>query len=406
MPVYKKSPLVGKLRRQPCTSVQVLSHVATFYVLGCFAVFVQPSWFASEMVPNWAPILVGAFWVIFVFDVALYSYCLCTDTRYLEALPGMPESYPEIEPRKCDDCGTDVSEPRVKHCQTCGWCMEAFDHHCRYLNVCVGGRTYPAWYFFVLLLLTLVVICAFGNVHALMEPLRHHLHDYHPVAFFLIIGSAAVVTHLEGLFLFALLAQHSYFCLAGITTLEYIKDQDPPFPSLPPRGWREAVSEGECHSCQGLLGLTDAPDADEVLYCSICQGDLAKACVGFYQCDVCDAAAVCPICYRAASSSSTVTTYRASALRRRSQALLGVMDSTRHGGGSSKNHTPSVHSRLSSLEGEQLREVRTGRRSMGAMVAAVEGHAGERSRFVSPCCGRREEQESESESSTEEGAEN
>eukprot|EP00434_Breviolum_minutum_P008303 symbB.v1.2.007326.t1/scaffold420.1/size231607/2 len=117
---------------------------------------------------------------------------------------------------------------------------QGFDHHCRYLNVCVGGRTYPAWYFFVLLLLTLVVICAFGNVHALMEPLRHHLHDYHPVAFFLIIGSAAVVTHLEGVFLFALLAQHSYFCLAGITTLEYIKDQAPPFPSLPPRGWREA----------------------------------------------------------------------------------------------------------------------------------------------------------------------
>lgn len=83
--------------------------------------------------------------------------------------------------------------------------------------------------------------------------------------------------------------------------------------------------------------MLSAPDSfSQVLYCSICQGDLAKvgaprgsridrqAAVNFWQCEACEAVAVCLICYRAAGSSATVTTYRAAALKRRSQALLGV----------------------------------------------------------------------------------
>ncbi|CAJ1436600.1 unnamed protein product, partial [Effrenium voratum] len=220
---------------------------------------------------------VSTFWAVFLIDLTLYGYVLFADTRYAEALPGMPDSYPDGESRRCDDCDTDVFHTRVKHCQTCGWCMEGFDHHCRYLNVCVGGRTYPAWYSFVVLLLALMSICAFATVHAMNEPERHSLNQEQPVLFFLFVGAAAFASHLTGLFLFALLAQHSYFCLAGITTLEYIKDQTPPFPSLPPPGWRQAVQQSECHSCRGMLGFTDATEIDEVLYCTICQGDLAKA---------------------------------------------------------------------------------------------------------------------------------
>ncbi|CAJ1333459.1 unnamed protein product [Effrenium voratum] len=82
-----------------------------------------------------------------------------------------------------------------------------FDHHCRYLNVCVGGRTYPAWYSFVVLLLALMSICAFATVHAMNEPERHSLNQEQPVLFFLFVGAAAFASHLTGLFLFALLAR-------------------------------------------------------------------------------------------------------------------------------------------------------------------------------------------------------
>lgn len=50
--VYKRNQLVGKLRRRPCSSIQVLSHLATFYCIGCFGLLIQPSWLADG---SWAP---------------------------------------------------------------------------------------------------------------------------------------------------------------------------------------------------------------------------------------------------------------------------------------------------------------------------------------------------------------
>jgi len=281
--------------------------------------------------------------------------------------------------------------------------MEGFDHHCRYLNVCVGGRSYPAWFSFVALLFVLMVMCSFAHFHLLSDPSSHDLHESQPVVFYIFASIAGCISSMESLFLLALLAQHTYFCLVGITTLEYIKDQASAFPGLPPNGWREAVERGECFDCGGLLELVEPPDVNEVLYCSICQGDVAKAGVVCWQCDICDLCSVCPLCYRLASSTSTVVTYRASALRRRSQAVMGALDLTRsrsQGGGSSCKTawTPN-----GSTSGEQREHRAISRRTISAVVAAVEGHGGETKDTWTCCpCGRRQE-EAESESSTEEG---
>jgi len=389
------------LRRRQIGSVQVLSHLATFYLIGCFAGLVAPAWCSGDADP-WGPILVGIFWLIFLADLALYGYILCQDSRYVEALPGMPDSYPDRESRQCDDCGTLVSHERVKHCQTCGYCMEGFDHHCRYLNVCVGGRIYKAWYSFVALLLVLMSLCSFSSFHLLSDPTSHDLHEAQPVVFYVFVSLAAVGSTMEGLFLLALIAQHTYFCAAGLTTLEYIKDQAPGFPALPPKGWREAVERGECHSCGGLLEIVEPPDSSEVLYCSICQGDLAKAAVVCWQCDICDACSVCPLCYRLASSTSMVITYRATALKRRSQALMDALDyhqSGSRGGGSS---CKTIRTPSGSNSGEMTNR-RNSRRSISAVVAAVEGHGGESKELWTCCPCFQKKEEGDSESSSDEG---
>jgi polyferredoxin len=41
----------------------------------------------------------------------------------------------------CHICHIPV-EPDTKHCGRCNKCVAAFDHHCLYLNTCIGRRNY------------------------------------------------------------------------------------------------------------------------------------------------------------------------------------------------------------------------------------------------------------------------
>lgn len=51
--------------------------------------------------------------------------------------PGRPDAY-------CDLCRAYV-DPSCKHCRVCNQCCVGFDHHCKWLNVCVGRRNYKVF---------------------------------------------------------------------------------------------------------------------------------------------------------------------------------------------------------------------------------------------------------------------
>jgi palmitoyltransferase ZDHHC1/11 len=36
-----------------------------------------------------------------------------------------------------------------KHCRACDKCVEGFDHHCKWLNNCVGSKTYKQFFWLV-----------------------------------------------------------------------------------------------------------------------------------------------------------------------------------------------------------------------------------------------------------------
>ncbi|CAD8077230.1 unnamed protein product [Paramecium primaurelia] len=93
-----------------------------------------------------------------------------------------------------------------KHCKSCNRCTDQFDHHCIWLNNCIGTQNYK--YFFILIVL---------------------LELYLITVLILSIMIKSILSYIEIGFTFLLLipitfllAMHIYFRFKGITTYEYI----------------------------------------------------------------------------------------------------------------------------------------------------------------------------------------
>ena len=126
--------------------------------------------------------------------------------------------------------------PRSKHCRVCNRCTEDFDHHCMWLNNCVGRANYP--YFFALLCSTLLLTTMHFGVslylfiqsfahRPLIQPLQQSRYHGHismnglRVVWSLTVGTAAI---LEGLLL-DLLSFHLVLQWKGMSTYDYILAQ-------------------------------------------------------------------------------------------------------------------------------------------------------------------------------------
>lgn len=226
-------PRLNSLSPPFSTQSQIAATLVVFFALGTLC--------ARALPPKPVPLALSAAFDIWLLLagvwIPLLAWILVTDPR---ADPGMSSSPcdaplsnfalgaagagPEV--MRCRyGCRVKVA-PKIKHCHKCNKCIAGFDHHCLWLNTCIGARNYRPWVLFLALLSAWVVIACVISwcflVRALPVHPRRLAVGHRPLVLLTAVGTLPTSA-----WLLLLLMLHGYLCYRGITTFEWIKSGGP-----------------------------------------------------------------------------------------------------------------------------------------------------------------------------------
>lgn len=104
------------------------------------------------------------------------------------------------------------------HCKRCRRCVEFFDHHCKWLNNCIGAKNY--FEFYALLITTFLLLTA-GLTVSGVTLARMDRQNSEPIVLVCSILTILLATIPE-CWLFYLISLHTYLILAKKSTIQLI----------------------------------------------------------------------------------------------------------------------------------------------------------------------------------------
>ena len=104
---------------------------------------------------------------LFGFTAIAHMYLLCSDPGFLKSPKGVKfmDMMKIFDPvMLCADCEV-VRTDRSRHCSICNKCVERFDHHCPWINNCVGVSNHGVFMCFLLSMISLLLLTAFTLIY-------------------------------------------------------------------------------------------------------------------------------------------------------------------------------------------------------------------------------------------------
>ena len=160
----------------PTRHVKRSNKTMIFYLSMFFLMFVIQLLFTfpSKYLINWLNEIVGLPAAQVYINITLTITCLIFYSLASKTCPGYVTNK-EVDfitlldsidsTQLCPDCKT-IRTSRSRHCSVCGHCIERFDHHCPWLNNCIGVKNHNYFYLYVL---TQECVIVFAFVQAIVS---------------------------------------------------------------------------------------------------------------------------------------------------------------------------------------------------------------------------------------------
>ncbi|OMJ88987.1 hypothetical protein SteCoe_8901 [Stentor coeruleus] len=130
--------------------------------------------------------------------------------------PGLREELENRSNRYCNFCKSPVSSIRSKHCMKCNRCTSIFDHHCKFVNNCVGEKNYV---YFAKLIVAVEIFEVFLLSSGIAFIVRKRMYlEYQDIPIMISVLKSAIIVITNSY----LIVLHIFLYKKRMTTYEYI----------------------------------------------------------------------------------------------------------------------------------------------------------------------------------------